>query len=193
MRFFIAALLISSVAEGASVRGSSNLSLHDIDLDPSCFKAAWSADNAEEACANAVAQSGESCVWCSYLEDAVGACVSSDQSSILAEYMHCGEDKSRGSVEASAPSPDVSCLMVNIEGADAQTCADTTSDSGDACSWCTMQGYGACVGPEMASWMKDNAGDYGVTCGDEVEVEASAPSPDVSCLMVNIEGADAQT
>mmetsp|Transcript_39628 Transcript_39628/g.82793 ORF Transcript_39628/g.82793 Transcript_39628/m.82793 type:complete len:255 (-) Transcript_39628:157-921(-) len=44
--------------------------------DVNCFKAAWSADNAESACAASKDKAGEPCAWCQTDGDAMGACLS---------------------------------------------------------------------------------------------------------------------
>ena len=44
--------------------------------DVNCFKAAWVADNAEDACGESKDKGGDPCVWCKTDGDASGACLS---------------------------------------------------------------------------------------------------------------------
>uniref|UniRef100_A0A7S1ZEV9 Uncharacterized protein n=1 Tax=Ditylum brightwellii TaxID=49249 RepID=A0A7S1ZEV9_9STRA len=166
MRFYIAALLISSVAEGASVRGA-----HNLHLDKTCFIAAWNADNAEEACAAAKDHKGEPCLWCYTEGDAMGACLSSDEADMISQVPVIGEkmtcpDKAV-EVSAAFSLPDMACVMVNIGDADADVCAGTNDDSGSPCTWCSYQDKGMCMGSAMADSAKEVVGDFGVTCGAE--------------------------
>ena len=50
--------------------------------DISCFRAAWIADNAEDACNTSMANDGTSCVWCQTKGDTMGACVSSQEAGL---------------------------------------------------------------------------------------------------------------
>ncbi|KAL7472756.1 hypothetical protein ACHAXS_013131 [Conticribra weissflogii] len=47
--------------------------------DINCFKAAWVAENAEDACSSSKSADGKDCVWCSVEGDAEGACLSPDE------------------------------------------------------------------------------------------------------------------
>lgn len=51
-------------------------------IDTSCFMAAWSGDNAEEACSSANAGDGSGCVWCQTEGDTMGICLDSAQAAI---------------------------------------------------------------------------------------------------------------
>ncbi|KAL9185811.1 hypothetical protein ACHAXT_003588 [Thalassiosira profunda] len=47
--------------------------------DVNCFKAAWVAENAEDACGESKDQNGNACVWCATDGDVAGACLSQDE------------------------------------------------------------------------------------------------------------------
>lgn len=53
--------------------------LHDTLPDINCFRAAWIADNAENACGTSQANDGSNCVWCQTKGDTMGACVSGSE------------------------------------------------------------------------------------------------------------------
>jgi hypothetical protein len=50
--------------------------------DFNCFRAAWIADNAEDACNTSSANDGSKCVWCQTKGDTMGACVSGSEATI---------------------------------------------------------------------------------------------------------------
>jgi hypothetical protein len=50
--------------------------------DFNCFRAAWIADNAEDACNTSNANDGSKCVWCQTKGDTMGACVSGSEATI---------------------------------------------------------------------------------------------------------------
>jgi hypothetical protein len=57
-------------------------SLQDGLPDINCFRAAWIADNAEDACNTSNANDGSKCVWCQTKGDTMGACVSGSEATI---------------------------------------------------------------------------------------------------------------
>jgi len=50
--------------------------------DINCFKAAWVAENAEDACSTSKSADGEDCIWCSVEGDAEGACLSPNEANM---------------------------------------------------------------------------------------------------------------
>ena len=60
-----------TISEEAEVRLNSALP------DINCFRSAWIAENAEDACNTSQANDGTACVWCQTKGDTMGACVSS--------------------------------------------------------------------------------------------------------------------
>ena len=50
--------------------------------DINCFKAAWVADNAEDACGTSKSTDGSNCVWCAVQDDKEGACLSGNEATM---------------------------------------------------------------------------------------------------------------
>lgn len=50
--------------------------------DINCFRSAWIAENAEDACNTSQANDGTACVWCQTKGDTMGACVSSMEAGV---------------------------------------------------------------------------------------------------------------
>ena len=115
--------------------------------DPTCFAAAFQANDAEATCHETNDQDGTPCVWCAGPSSNMGVCLSSDQASIASQWLTC-EDPNMNSPL------DPTCLEAGLQG-DEDTCHATQDEDGNACVWCqgdaSTGNVGVCLSLEQAS------------------------------------------
>eukprot|EP00542_Grammatophora_oceanica_P020237 CAMPEP_0194033688 /NCGR_PEP_ID=MMETSP0009_2-20130614/6273_1 /TAXON_ID=210454 /ORGANISM="Grammatophora oceanica, Strain CCMP 410" /LENGTH=488 /DNA_ID=CAMNT_0038674405 /DNA_START=51 /DNA_END=1517 /DNA_ORIENTATION=+ len=127
--------------------------------------------NDQNLCQSATDDSNQSCVWCSS-SSGFGLCVSSDQSSLIAQLMpdvECGGGIT--DIEETKPLEDLydpACVLAGIQGGDdgESVCGDAQDADGGDCSWCSAtDGFGICLNEEQTAIAKQFGGAY-LTCAD---------------------------
>lgn len=157
--------------------------------DPTCLVETISGD--ESSCKQTMDADGKPCDWCSF--QGYDFCLNVDQAQIVEQYGASCDDRKEEELDISevqtndiSDPSDPSCLVVTI-GGDESMCKATKDVDGNACEWCSFQGYDFCLNDDQAAIAEQ----YGASCNEKVVTALSDPS-DPTCLAATLNGGESE-
>lgn len=153
--------------------------------DPTCLLATITGGD-ESSCKSTKDMDGNSCDWCSF--QGFDFCVNGDQAELVEQLgASCSEEYSTELAEDKVADPnDPSCLLATITGGDESSCKATKDIDGNACDWCSFQGFDFCANTDQAELVEQ----LGASCTTDLANKEIADPNDPSCLISTISGGD---
>lgn len=156
--------------------------------DSSCINA-FLLDQTEEACVAATDETGTPCEWCTIAGMAT-VCLTAEQAAMGAPIgIACDvrKEKQQDDVAVQAADPfDTACALAYLQDKSKEGCENAKDSDGLPCIFCSLEGASldVCLNEEQAQ----AAEQWGLDCGDDVEVKNDAKDPyDTACMLAYLQ------